>query len=72
MLKASERKVEGKAPKNHTVYILKGTKKIATVKSTAKGTFSTRIAKQKRGTLLKVIVTDRIGNKSKTKTVIVR
>lgn len=72
LLKATTSHVQGKAPKNHKVYILKGTKKIATVKTTSKGTFNVKFAKQKRGTLLKVIVADARGNKSTTKTVIVR
>lgn len=72
LLKATTSHVKGKAPKNHKVHILKGTKKIATVKTTSKGTFNVKFAKQKRGTLLKVIVADVRGNKSITKTVIVR
>lgn len=71
-VKATSKKVTGKAPKNHTVKILKGTKKVAAGKTTVNGKFTIKIATQKKGTALKVVILDKKGNKSKTTTVRVK
>lgn len=71
-LKATATKVSGKSAKNKTVTIYKGSKKIRTTKSTAKGLFSAKIPTQKKGATLKVIVSDHVGNKSSVKSVKVK
>lgn len=71
-LKATATKVSGKSAKNKTVTIYKGSKKIRTTKSTAKGGFSAKIPTQKKGVTLKVIVSDHVGNKSDVKSVKVK
>lgn len=71
-LKASPTKISGKAPKNKTVTIYKRSKKLKTTKSTANGKFSVKLPKQAKGTTLKVIVSDSVGNKSKSKSVKVK
>ncbi|WP_010304469.1 Ig-like domain-containing protein [Kurthia senegalensis] len=71
-VKATPQKVTGKATKNTSVSIYKGTKKIRTTKVTTKGTFAVSIPKQKKGTVLKIIVADTAGNKSTAKRIQVR
>lgn len=71
-VKATTQKVTGKATKNTRISIYKGTKKIRTTKVTTKGTFSVAIPKQKKGTILKIVVVDTAGNKSTNKSAKVR
>lgn len=71
-VKATTQKVTGKATKNTRISIYKGTKKIRTTKVTTKGTFSVAIPKQKKGTVLKIVVVDTAGNTSTNKSAKVR
>lgn len=71
-VKATSKTVTGKAANNTTIKIYKGTKRLKTVKTTAKGTFKATIATQKKGTKLKVYVYDVAGNRSAVKTVVVK
>lgn len=71
-VKATAKTVTGKATKNTTVKIYKGTKRLKTVKTTANGTFKATIDKQKKGTKLKVYVYDVAGNRSAVKTIVVK
>ncbi|MEB7772280.1 Ig-like domain-containing protein [Kurthia gibsonii] len=71
-LKATNQTITGKAKKSTTVKVYKGSKRLKTVKTTAKGTFKATIATQKKGTKLKVYVYDVAGNRSAVKTVVVK
>lgn len=61
--------ITGKAEKSAKLYVYKGTKLLGQGVVTSKGTYSVKIAKQKKGTTLKVYAKDAAGNKSKVKTV---
>jgi len=71
-VKATTTKIMGKAPKGKTVKVYKGSKLIGKSKSSKKSTFVVKMKKQKKGTKLKIIVLDSVGNKSKTKTVTIK
>lgn len=71
-IKASGTKVVGTAPKSKIIKIYNGSNLIGKTKSTKTGKFTVKIKKQKKGTKLKVIVLDSVGNKSKAKTVKVK
>lgn len=71
-LKATPTKLTGKASANKTITIYKGLKKIKTVKVLSNGSFSTKLTKLKKGTKLKIIVSDIAGNKSKSKMIIIK
>ncbi|MEH6948418.1 Ig-like domain-containing protein [Bacillus sp. JJ634] len=63
-------KVTGKAEKGATVYVYRGSKKLGqAVASSSSGSYSVKIAKQKKGTSLNVYAKDKAGNKSRTKTI---
>ncbi|USK70047.1 Ig-like domain-containing protein [Peribacillus asahii] len=63
-------KVTGKAEKGATVYVYRGSKKLGqVVASSSSGSYSVKIAKQKRGTSLNVYAKDKAGNKSQIKTI---
>lgn len=64
--------VVGKAEKSVVVYVYRGSKQIGKATVNAKGAYSVRISKQKKGTKLSIFAKDRAGNKSKTRTVTVR
>ena len=72
VVKAKTKSVQGKAAKNKKVYVLKNNKRIATAKTTSKGTFTVKTTSQKVGTVLSVVVVDAFGNKSVAKKVVVR
>ncbi|KAA1036910.1 hypothetical protein ERX35_010290 [Macrococcus equipercicus] len=57
--------VSGKGEKYAIVEIYKGKSKYATGKVSSKNTYSIKVAKQKRGTVLTVYLKDKAGNKSK-------
>lgn len=71
-IKSSTSKVVGTAPKSKIIKIYSGSNLIGKTKSTNTGKFTVKIKKQKKGTKLKVIVLDSVGNKSKAKTVKVK
>lgn len=71
-LKATTKKVTGKATKNTTVKIYKGNKLLKSVKVNSKGTFQVAIAKQKMNTKLNVYVYDSVKNRSAVKKVTVK
>lgn len=71
-IKASTSEVVGTAPKSKIIKIYNGSKLVGKTKSTKTGKFTVKIKKQKKGTKLKVIVLDSVGNKSKAKTVKVK
>ncbi|MFB5283586.1 Ig-like domain-containing protein [Peribacillus sp. Hz7] len=63
-------KVTGKAEKGATVYVYRGSTKLGqSVASSSSGSYSVKIAKQKKGTSLNVYAKDKAGNKSRTKTI---
>lgn len=64
--------VAGKAEKSAVVYVYRGSKQIGKATANAKGAYSVRISKQKKGTKLSIFAKDRAGNKSKTRMVTVR
>ncbi|WP_010304468.1 Ig-like domain-containing protein [Kurthia senegalensis] len=72
VVKAKTKSVQGKAAKNKKVYVFKNNKRIATAKTTSKGTFTVKTTSQKVGTVLSVVVVDAFGNKSVAKKVVVR
>ncbi|WP_370295176.1 Ig-like domain-containing protein [Rossellomorea marisflavi] len=65
-------KVTGKAESGAYITIMAGQKKLATGKSSNKGTYSIAIKKQKAGVKLSVTATDESKNKSKVKTTTVK
>ncbi|MED3650658.1 S8 family serine peptidase [Heyndrickxia sporothermodurans] len=65
-------KLTGKAEKGAKLTLKKGSKVIATGKATSKSTFSLKIPKQKKGTILYLIATDAAGNKSKATKITVK
>lgn len=67
----NDKTVTGKAEANSTITIKSGSKKIATAKTSAKGTFSAKIAGQKAGTKLSVTATDSAKNVSSSVSVTV-
>lgn len=67
----NDKTVTGKAEANSTITIKSGSKKIATAKTSAKGTFSAKIAVQKAGTKLSVTATDSAKNVSSSVSVTV-
>ncbi|GEK34415.1 Ig-like domain-containing protein [Kurthia sibirica] len=71
-VKATTIKVTGSASKNNTIQIYKNSKRIATSKVNSKGTFITKIVKQKKGSKLNVYAVDHANNKSSKTTVTVK
>ncbi|XXM71462.1 Ig-like domain-containing protein [Lysinibacillus sphaericus] len=63
--------VSGKAEAGSSVTVKAGTKTLGTTTATSKGTFSVKISKQKAGTILGVIATDRAKNQSGTRMITV-
>jgi hypothetical protein len=61
--------VTGKAEKGSTVYIYKGKKYIRNTITNSKGTYTIKIPKEKKGTILIIFAKDKAGNNSKVRTV---
>lgn len=64
--------VTGKSEKYSMVYVYRGSRYLGQARTSGKGTFSIRIAKQKKRTILSVLTIDQAGNKSKTKKISVK
>lgn len=65
-------KLTGKAEKGAKLTLKKGSKVIAKGKASSKSTFSIKIPKQKKGTILYLTATDAAGNKSKATKIVVK
>lgn len=65
-------KITGKAEKGSTVYIYNGKKLLGKQTVTSKGTFSIKIASQKKGSIMRVYTRDKAGNNSKAVTIRVK
>lgn len=64
--------VTGKAEKNATVYVYKGSKQLSKATVNSKGAYTVKIAAQKKNTKLSVYVKDKAENKSKSVSVTVK
>lgn len=64
--------VTGKAEKNATAYVYKGSKQLGKATVNSKGAYTVKIAAQKKNTKLSVYVQDNAGNKGKTVSVTVK
>jgi large repetitive protein len=64
--------ISGKAEANSTVYVYHGSKLVAKLTSSNKGSFNGKMARQKKGTKLTIYAKDKAGNKSTVKTIVVK
>ncbi|WOD61743.1 Ig-like domain-containing protein [Niallia taxi] len=69
---SKSKSVTGKAEKNTTVYVYKGSKQLGKATVNSKGAYTVKIAAQKKNTKLSVYVQDKAGNKGKAVSVTVK
>lgn len=71
-LTSKSKSVDGKAEKNSTVYVYRGSSYLGKSSVNSNGTYSVKISKQKKKVTLTIFAKDKAGNKSKLTKVVIK